>query len=87
MLLFFAGLRLNNAWGQWYGLKTLSTTRKAPFPHEVRSPDSSACFGIRTHDPHTRGRVLYPLGYTPSTMFQYLIIVKSFLNFVIFLLQ
>ena len=29
-----------------------------PFPHEVWSPASSASFGIRTHDPHTRGRAL-----------------------------
>ena len=29
-----------------------------PFPHEVWSPASSEIFGIRTHDPHTRGRAL-----------------------------
>ena len=27
-----------------------------PFLHEVWSPASSASFGIRTYDPHTRGR-------------------------------
>ena len=35
-----------------------------PFPHEVWSPASSASLGIRTYDPHTRGRALSPLGYT-----------------------
>ena len=71
-LVVIAGLRLGfkaqQCLGQRYGLKTLSTTRKAPFLTKVWSPASSASFGIRTHDPHTRGRALQPLGlYTIST--------------------
>ena len=70
--------------GQRYGLKTLSTTRKSPFLTKFWSPASSASSGIRTHDPQTQGRLLLPLGCTPSTLYSSDLIAKERTNYNLF---
>ena len=54
----FCGFKAQQCLGQRYDLHDSFYNQKAPFPHEAWSPASSASFGIRTHDPHARGRVL-----------------------------